>query len=174
LGCNGRTQTVSEPSDEPSLEECPSSDEGVEVRAKDLCSILQNHVVANGFKPFTEGKLSIGAMERLLRIDGRTFEQVKFIIEWCQKDEFWLVNIRSPQKLRDKFDTLLGQSLKGKRVATFLSSEPGDSPLRDSWQSSATPRKELAAPARQSSEELQAELDADPVAIAARQRSAVA
>ena len=48
---------------------------------------------------------------RLMRErDERTPEQIKFIIEWCQKDNFWQANILSTEKLRAKFDTLVSQT----------------------------------------------------------------
>ena len=91
--------------------------------AKELTLILSEKVKANGFKA-VESVKSVKAMERLLRIDGRTYSEVLMVINWCQTDEFWLSNIRSTEKLRDKFDTLLGQMMRGKRgVQKFLSSE---------------------------------------------------
>lgn len=98
-------------------EEMKNEDNESTLEAKELCSILQTHIVGNGFKPFTEGKSSLSAMDRLLRIDQRTPEQVRYIINWCQRDEFWLGNIRSPQKLRDKFDTLIAQATRANRGA---------------------------------------------------------
>ena len=45
---------------------------------------------------------------RLLREqDGRTLEQIEFVIRWSQKDTFWQANILSTKKLREKFDTLV-------------------------------------------------------------------
>jgi hypothetical protein len=47
---------------------------------------------------------------RLMRErDSRTVDQIKFVIEWCQKDDFWQANILSTSKLREKFDTLVAQ-----------------------------------------------------------------
>jgi hypothetical protein len=47
---------------------------------------------------------------RLMRErDDRTEEQIRFVIEWCQKDNFWQANILSTKKLREKFDTLVAQ-----------------------------------------------------------------
>ena len=47
---------------------------------------------------------------RLMRErDGRTEEQIRFLIGWCQKDNFWQANILSMKKLREKFDTLVSQ-----------------------------------------------------------------
>jgi hypothetical protein len=38
--------------------------------------------------------------------DHRTKDQIVYLIDWCQNDSFWKVNILSPSKLRDKFDQL--------------------------------------------------------------------
>ena len=86
-----------------------------------LLALLQERVTANGFKPFTIGERSRGAMRRLLEVDKRDPGQVEAVIEWCQHDEFWLSNIRSPEKLREKYDTLIGQMMRGKRgIVSFL------------------------------------------------------
>lgn len=44
--------------------------------------------------------------DKILRIDKRDLEEVKKVIAWCQQDSFWLVNILSPKKLREKYDQL--------------------------------------------------------------------
>ncbi len=49
-------------------------------------------------------------MEKLIRIDGRTVEDIEFIIKWCQDSDFWRKNILSASKLREKFTTLWVQS----------------------------------------------------------------
>lgn len=47
---------------------------------------------------------------RLMReADGRTVEQIKFVIEWSQSNNFWKANILSTEKLRSKFDTLVAK-----------------------------------------------------------------
>ena len=47
---------------------------------------------------------------RLMReTDNRTPKQIRFLIEWCQQDNFWQANILSTSKLREKFDTLVAQ-----------------------------------------------------------------
>jgi len=53
-------------------------------------------------------------IDRAIRIDGRTEEQLKFIIEFLftQKNpvaSFWSSNIQSGKKLREKFDTIKNQ-----------------------------------------------------------------
>lgn len=52
---------------------------------------------------------------RLMReMDSRTEEQIRFVLNWCQKDNFWAANILSTAKLRDKFDTLVAQIKRSK------------------------------------------------------------
>ncbi len=43
----------------------------------------------------------------ILRIDKRDIEEVKAVIKWCQKNDFWYKNILSPDKLRKQYDRLL-------------------------------------------------------------------
>lgn len=51
-------------------------------------------------------------IRKMVEIDGRTEEQVKYLIKWVQQDEFEMVNVLSPAKLRKRFDQLV---LKVKR-----------------------------------------------------------
>ncbi|PFP32577.1 hypothetical protein COJ93_26420 [Bacillus anthracis] len=52
---------------------------------------------------------------RLMREkDNRTDEQIKYLINWTQKDDFWSTNILSPAKLRKQFDTLIVKIKKEK------------------------------------------------------------
>lgn len=46
------------------------------------------------------------AMDKILRLDGRSAEEVKKVIRWSQEDSFWQNNILSPVKLRKQFDQL--------------------------------------------------------------------
>lgn len=45
-------------------------------------------------------------MDRLIRVDKRSPEQIKQVIDWVQSDEFWRENVLSPKKLRQKFSEL--------------------------------------------------------------------
>jgi hypothetical protein len=55
---------------------------------------------------------------RLMRErDNRTYEQIEFMVKWCQKDTFWQANILSTRKLREKFDTLVAQAKRSVNVA---------------------------------------------------------
>lgn len=44
--------------------------------------------------------------DRIIRIDAREPVEIKNIIEWCQKDQFWMMNVLSPSKLRKQYDRL--------------------------------------------------------------------
>jgi hypothetical protein len=51
-------------------------------------------------------------MNKIHRLDGRTYEQIEYMIKWTQNDGFWSQNILSASKLRDKFNDLIPK-LKG-------------------------------------------------------------
>jgi len=57
----------------------------------------------------------VQAFDRLMRIDGKTVEEVYRVMEWVYQDDFWNVNIRSPEKLREKWDTLYLQMTRKQR-----------------------------------------------------------
>jgi hypothetical protein len=42
----------------------------------------------------------------MMRLDKREANDIKDVIDWCQADSFWMVNILSTNKLREKFDQL--------------------------------------------------------------------
>lgn len=46
------------------------------------------------------------AIEELHRIDKQAIEEIRDVIEWCQDDPFWKLNILSAKKLRDQWDQL--------------------------------------------------------------------
>lgn len=46
-------------------------------------------------------------IEKLHRIDERTYQQISYMIRWTQHDSFWKQNILSAAKLREKFNDLI-------------------------------------------------------------------
>lgn len=54
-------------------------------------------------------------IDLMIRIDNRQEGDIRKVIEWSQKDSFWLGNILSAKKLRSKFDTLMVR-VKGDKV----------------------------------------------------------
>lgn len=71
-----------------------------------LCKRLAARVEANGSKKVTIGKQWRDAARLMLDKDGRTYDQIAYLIDWSQNDEFWRANILSMPKLREKFDQL--------------------------------------------------------------------
>jgi hypothetical protein len=71
--------------------------------------ILENNPKARAPKDLTAWAIEI---ERMMRIDERTAEEVAAMIEFSQKDEFWHRVILSAANLRSKYDQLY---LKSKR-----------------------------------------------------------
>jgi hypothetical protein len=53
-------------------------------------------------------------IEKIMRIDGRSEEEVTHVIEWVFNDDFWCKNILSGRKLREKFDQLYINMVKHK------------------------------------------------------------
>jgi hypothetical protein len=45
-------------------------------------------------------------IDKLIRLDNRTPDEIEKVIDWCQKDTFWHKNILSAKKLREKYDQL--------------------------------------------------------------------
>lgn len=59
--------------------------------------------------------------DRMMRLDGRTYDQIAGAIEFSQRDPFWQANILSAKKLREKYDTL---AIQAKRKGKPGGSEP--------------------------------------------------
>ncbi len=53
--------------------------------------------------------------DRMLRLDGRSEESIVRLIRWAQQDEFWMSNVLSMEKLREKFDQLRNASTECRR-----------------------------------------------------------
>ena len=89
-----------------------SGSSGEETRP-DILEIL-DHLDArledNNLKKPNRVKSNIDAARRLLDRDGRTVDEVKRIIDYAQSTEFWIPNVRSMSKLREKWDTLSSQA----------------------------------------------------------------
>lgn len=63
---------------------------------------------------------------RLMRErDERTDEQIKYLISWSQQDEFWHMNILSPDKLRKQWDKLVLKAKADHQAAKQLQTANG-------------------------------------------------
>lgn len=78
----------------------------------ELAEHLAGWVVSNGNRKPNVTKRWLQAIDRLMRLDDYTPEQIRQVIDWSQKSEFWFSNILSAPKLREKFDTLKNQMFR--------------------------------------------------------------
>lgn len=96
------------------------SDSSGEEPRPDIEAIL-DHLDAeldrNGLKKPNRTQSNLRAARLLLDRDGRSVDEVKSIIDFAQSSEFWMPNIRSMSKLREKWDTLAAQAGKLKPKA---------------------------------------------------------
>ena len=107
-------QGTCDPADAGSSSDAASGTDTTEATNPDaeaLSHYLADRIRTNGNKVRTVGKRWHDAMDRLIRLDGYTPEQIRQVIDWSQGNEFWAPNILSAPKLREKFDTLKGQML---------------------------------------------------------------
>ena len=82
---------------------------------EELLDLLDSEILRNGFKKLPARNAgNVNAMRLLLDRDGETVDSVKAVILWCQSDQFWFPNIRSASKLREKFETLRAQMIRGR------------------------------------------------------------
>lgn len=71
-----------------------------------LAELLAELMTANGCKPPTITTQWLTDLDRMHRIDNRSWADIEGAIRWAQADDFWRANIHSPHKLRTKFDQL--------------------------------------------------------------------
>lgn len=80
-----------------------------------LANLLADLIIANGSKKPTVTDKWYSDIEKLHRIDGRTYEQIEAAIRWCQNDSFWVGNIQSPKKLRAQYDQMRLQAQRSQK-----------------------------------------------------------
>lgn len=97
------------------LERCRPSSEAVKtsphlVEAERLCALMAEMLEARGYHVNGQARSRgwVESMERLLRIDGRRPGEVEWVLRWLDDaaDDvaaFWRTNVRSPNKLREKW-----------------------------------------------------------------------
>ena len=79
-----------------------------------LCNLLADLMVNNGVKrPTISGKW-VADIDKLIRIDEKTVEQVEAAIRWSQADSFWSSNIHSPAALRKQYEKMRLQAQRNK------------------------------------------------------------
>lgn len=115
-----RPRSASPPTDPPP-EPDPKPEPEPEPRTRpdvdELCHYLADAIEANGSRRPTIAKGWRTAARLMLDRDGRTVEQIKRAIDWCQRDDFWRGNVMSMPKLRQKYDQLRLQAARGQGQA---------------------------------------------------------
>lgn len=71
--------------------------------------MLQNNPNARIPKTEKQKELWIDSLEKIHRLDGYSYDQIKKAIIWSQNNDFWKANILSTKKLREKMPTLILQ-----------------------------------------------------------------
>ena len=71
-----------------------------------LANLLADLIALNGSRRPTVTRTWITTIDRMLRLDGRTEDEVEAAMRWAQADDFWASNILSPDKLRKHFDRM--------------------------------------------------------------------
>lgn len=91
------------------------------VDVRDICNYLADIVEAQGSKRPTVSKTWEREARLLIDKDGRTVEQIKWVIDWVQRDTFWQPNILSMPKLREKFDQVRLKAMAENKPAGIVS-----------------------------------------------------
>lgn len=114
----GLNRTTTTPTTTPKRNPLPAEAAGCACLLREM--ILENEpkakVPAPGTKQFEKWVQDI---ERIHRIDGRSWEEIENIIGWCQEDSFWRSNILCGSTLRKQFTRLVlaSQHGRGKKVS---------------------------------------------------------
>jgi predicted phage replisome organizer len=76
-----------------------------------LAERLRDLILSNNPNANTPKKMDSWAniIRLMVERDNRAEETIRQVIEWCQKDTFWMSNILSASKLRKQFDALFMQ-----------------------------------------------------------------
>lgn len=79
-----------------------------------LAQLLAELMEGNGVKKPTVTQRWLQTLDRMIRLDGRTAQQIEAAIRWSQNDDFWSANIHSPDALRKQYDKMRLQASRSK------------------------------------------------------------
>ena len=98
---------------------CPSPS------AQDVCSFLLEKIIefCPSFKKPRDLKKWGLEIDRMLRIDKRSVEEIKAVITWAFANDFWRKTISSPSGLRKNFNTILMQMADSKTNSPEVENE---------------------------------------------------
>ena len=73
-----------------------------------MAVVIKYVVERDGVERMTfTSKKDADAYDKMIRLDGRTKEQVKAVCNWARNDDFWRKNFLSPVKLRSTEDGIM-------------------------------------------------------------------
>lgn len=90
-----------------------------EQEVHDACNYLADRIEDNGSKRPAVTDKWLMDMQRIYKLDGRTWDEINAAIRWCQDDEFWRSNILSPGKLRKQYDRMRLQAGRDQKKSKF-------------------------------------------------------
>jgi hypothetical protein len=109
----------------------PSQKKTEHLPSKDACRLailLKSEILRNNADhkiTSAQERQWVITADRMLRLDGRTVDQVAGVIQWAQRDEFWMANVLSMDKVRKQFDQLL-LKMRGNGRSATLEKLPSD------------------------------------------------
>jgi hypothetical protein len=112
------------------------------IKASELLKHLQKAMVANNRKPCRTNESAISCIEKMLRIDKLTVEQITSMIDWSQGHDFWSTVVLSPEKLRKNYEQMNAQRARDTKVVPVIVNRQ---PNRD-WKKELERRKEESIP----------------------------
>lgn len=85
-----------------------------------LARKLKSYILANNPKAMPPRDLTKWCTEfdKIIRIDGRTLDDIEAVMAYSQSDPFWMANVLSPKKLREHFDKLYLQAKNPRNKAS--------------------------------------------------------
>ena len=90
-----------------------------EQEVHDACNYLADRIEDNGSKRPEVTDKWLMDMQRIHKLDGRTWDEITAAIRWSQDDEFWRSNILSPGKLRKQYDRMRLQASRDQKKSKF-------------------------------------------------------
>ena len=100
----------------------------------ELASLLWKKVKAN-FPKTKEPNLESWAndIRLMMEQDERSVNEIKAVIEWSQKHDFWYANIRSASKLRSQYENMFAQADREKRQEESSTTKPSGNNYINDW-----------------------------------------
>src|SRR5690625_2686986 len=100
----------------------------------ELASLLWEKVKAN-FPKTKKPNLESWAndIRLMMEQDGRSVNEIKAVIEWSQKHDFWYANIRSARKLRSQYENMFAQADREKRQKESSAVKPSGNNYINDW-----------------------------------------